>query len=90
MRGGGCGTGLREGRAALLFQAVNPQGRHFRSFDLLLKALSRLLDCHSYDNAVIIQMSKVIETCLNHGILLSFKDANSTPNVWERGVLKYL
>lgn len=71
---GGGGTGQRKGRAAFLFQAVNPKVSFLHSFDLLAKALSRLQDCHSYGNTVIIELSKVIEMCLNHGILLSFKD----------------
>lgn len=29
------------------------------------------------------ELSKVIEMCLHHGILLSLKDSSSTPNVWE-------
>lgn len=45
--------------------------QHFRSFasDLLVKALSQPLNCHSCDNGLRMDLSKVIEMCLNHGSL---------------------
>lgn len=76
-RSHGCGTGLRKEAAILLFQAGEPRGtsQHFRSFDLLVKALSQPLRGPSKDNRVITELWKVIEMYLNLGILLSFKDS---------------
>ena len=75
----GRGTGLRKEATVLLFQAAKPGG--LQSFDLQVEGLSQPLRSPSNDKGVITELSKVTETYLSLGILLSFKDSIASPQM---------
>ena len=81
----GWGTGLRKEATFLLFQAAEPGGA-VSSFDLQVKGLSQPLRSASNDKGVITELSKVTETYLSIGILLSFKDSTVPPQMFGKEV----